>query len=105
MHTRWQELLEQPLDAVLVLTSSDHAPVAIAAAQAGKHVFVEKPMALCSKHGAQMLDAACAARTNSWSSPAAATLTSLVPCGGLIVAIVAPDAVLCTAAELPSIDT
>jgi predicted dehydrogenase len=58
VHTRWQELLEQPLDAVLVLTSGDHAPVAIAAAQAGKHVFVEKPMALSSEHGARVLDAA-----------------------------------------------
>jgi predicted dehydrogenase len=58
VHTRWQELLEQPLDAVLVLTSGDHAPVAIAATQAGKHVFVEKPMALCSEHGARVLDAA-----------------------------------------------
>jgi predicted dehydrogenase len=57
-HTRWQELLREPLDAVLVLTSGDHAPVAIAAAQAGKHVFVEKPMALCSEHAARMLDAA-----------------------------------------------
>jgi predicted dehydrogenase len=58
VHTRWQELLEQPLDAVLVLTSGDHAPVAIAAAQAGKHVFVEKPMALSSENGARVLDAA-----------------------------------------------
>lgn len=58
VHTRWQELLEQPLDAVLVLTSGNHAPVAIGAAQAGKHVFVEKPMALSSEHGARVLDAA-----------------------------------------------
>jgi predicted dehydrogenase len=58
VHTRAQELLEQPLDAVLVLTSGDHAPVAIAAAQAGKHVFVEKPMALCSEDGGRVLDAA-----------------------------------------------
>jgi predicted dehydrogenase len=58
VHTRWPDLLEQPLDAVLVLTSGDHAPVAIAAAQAGKHVFVEKPMALSSEHGARVLDAA-----------------------------------------------
>ena len=36
------------LDAVMVLTSGDHAPIAIAAAQAGLHVFVEKPMALSS---------------------------------------------------------
>ena len=58
VHTRWQELLEQPLDAVLVLTSGNHAPAAIAAAQAGKHVFVEKPLALSSEHGARVLDAA-----------------------------------------------
>jgi predicted dehydrogenase len=58
VHTSWQEMLREPLDAVLVLTSGDHAPAAIAAARAGMHVFVEKPMALCSEHGAQMLDAA-----------------------------------------------
>jgi predicted dehydrogenase len=58
VHTRWQELLEQPLDAVLVLTPGNHAPIAIAAAHAGKHVFVEKPMALSSEHGARMLDSA-----------------------------------------------
>jgi predicted dehydrogenase len=58
VHTRWQELLEQPVDAVFVLTSGNHAPVAIAAAQAGKHVFVEKPLALSSEHGARVLDAA-----------------------------------------------
>ena len=49
VHTRWQDLLAQPLDAVMVLTSGDHAPIAIAAAQAGLHVFVEKPMALCQR--------------------------------------------------------
>ena len=58
VHTRWEELLEQPVDAVFVLTSGDHAPAAIGAAQAGKHVFVEKPMALSSEHAARVLDAA-----------------------------------------------
>ena len=43
---RWQDLVEMRLDVVLVLTSGDHAPVAIAAAEAGSHVFVEKPMSL-----------------------------------------------------------
>ena len=44
--SRWEELLDEPLDAVLIATSGDHAPIAIEAARAGKHVFVEKPMAL-----------------------------------------------------------
>jgi predicted dehydrogenase len=38
------ELLEQPLDAVLILTPGSHAPECIVAARAGKHVFVEKPL-------------------------------------------------------------
>jgi predicted dehydrogenase len=58
VHTRWQELLEEDLDAVLVLTSSDHAPAAIAAAHRGKHVFVEKPMSLCANNAARMIEAA-----------------------------------------------
>src|SRR6267143_2446549 len=40
----WQELIQRPLDAVFVLTSGSHAPIAIAAASAGLHVLVEKPM-------------------------------------------------------------
>jgi len=58
VHTRWQDLLLEDLDAVLILTSGDHAPVAIEAAQAGRHVFVEKPMALSSRDGAAMIQAA-----------------------------------------------
>jgi predicted dehydrogenase len=58
IHTRWQRLLEEPLDAIMVLTSGDHAPCALAAARAGLHVFVEKPMALSSAEGQRMLDAA-----------------------------------------------
>src|SRR5690242_1316577 len=42
---RWQDLVTHDLDAVLVLTTgSNHSSPAIAAAQAGRHVFVEKPM-------------------------------------------------------------
>ena len=54
----WQELLTRPLDAVLVLTSGSHAPIAIAAAEAGLHVLVEKPMCFSVAEGRAMIDAA-----------------------------------------------
>ena len=54
----WREMLAEPLDAVLVLTSGSHAPIAIAAAEAGMAVFVEKPMCLSSSEGAEMIAAA-----------------------------------------------
>jgi predicted dehydrogenase len=57
-HTSWQDLLDEPLDAVLIATSGDHAPIALGAAEAGFHVFVEKPMALCSRDAAAMVGAA-----------------------------------------------
>ena len=38
------ELLEEPLDAVFILTSGDHAPATEAALERGLHVFVEKPL-------------------------------------------------------------
>ncbi len=56
--TDWGAMLESGLDAVMVLTSGNHAPIAIAAAQAGAHVFVEKPMALSPADGLAMIDAA-----------------------------------------------
>jgi predicted dehydrogenase len=58
VHTRWQDLLSEELDAVMILTSGDHAPIAVQAARAGRHVFTEKPMALSSAGGEQMLQAA-----------------------------------------------
>ena len=54
----WQDLIDRPLDAVLVLTSGSHAPAAIAAAEAGKHVLVEKPMCFSVAEGQAMVDAA-----------------------------------------------
>ena len=54
----WQELIAQPLDAVLVLTSGSHAPIAIAAAKAGMHVLVEKPMCFSVAEGKAMVEAA-----------------------------------------------
>jgi predicted dehydrogenase len=62
VHARWEDLLAAPgLDAVLIATSGDHAPIAIAAARAGLHVFVEKPMALSSAAAESMVQAAEAA--------------------------------------------
>jgi predicted dehydrogenase len=49
--TDWSALLEEPLDAVLVLTTGSHEPIVVAAAQAGRHVFVEKPIALSEAEG------------------------------------------------------
>jgi predicted dehydrogenase len=56
--TRWEDLIEEPLDAVLVLTPGSHAPIAIAAAQAGRHVFCEKPLCLSVPEGRELLAAA-----------------------------------------------
>ena len=57
-HARWTDLLAEPLDAVLVLTPGSHAPVAIAAAELGRHVFVEKPMCFSVREGEEMVAAA-----------------------------------------------
>jgi len=56
--TDWRDLLTQPLDAVMVLTSGSHAPIAEAAARAGRHVFVEKPMCFSAAEGQAMVAAA-----------------------------------------------
>src|SRR3954451_5753697 len=59
-HTDWEDALVD-VDAVLVLTAGSHAPVAMAAAQAGVHVFVEKPMCFSPAEGEEMIAAARAA--------------------------------------------
>jgi len=56
--TDWRKLLAHPLDAVMVLTSGSHAPIAEAAARAGRHVFVEKPMCFSAAEGRAMVAAA-----------------------------------------------
>src|SRR2546421_1932822 len=55
--TDWKDLLEVPLDAVLVLTTGSHEPMAVAAAQAGRHVFIEKPIALSEAEGLAVIAA------------------------------------------------
>jgi len=56
----YRELLEQPdIDAVTVaLPNHLHAPVAIEALKARKHVLLEKPMALSAKEAAKVIDTA-----------------------------------------------
>jgi predicted dehydrogenase len=54
----WRALLDQEMDAVLVLTSGNHARIAIEAAQRGIHVLVEKPMCYSVAEGQEMVAAA-----------------------------------------------
>ncbi len=54
----WRQLLSADLDALLVLTSGSHAPIAIAAAEAGLHILVEKPMCFSAAEGQAMVAAA-----------------------------------------------
>jgi predicted dehydrogenase len=62
-YASWQELIARPLDAVLVLTSGSHAPIAAAAAKAGLHALVEKPMCFSVAEGNEMIAAAEVAGT------------------------------------------
>jgi predicted dehydrogenase len=54
----WRELVALDIDAVLILTPGSHAPIAIAAAEAGRHVLVEKPMCFAVAEGHAMIAAA-----------------------------------------------
>jgi predicted dehydrogenase len=59
-YTQVHELLDKSeIDAVLVCTpTSSHASIAIEAANAGKHVFIEKPIALSSPEADRVIKAA-----------------------------------------------
>jgi predicted dehydrogenase len=59
--TDWTELIGQDLDAVVVASSGSHEPMAVAAAEAGRHVFVEKPIAYSVAEAEAMVEAAAAA--------------------------------------------
>ncbi|NLK07355.1 MAG: Gfo/Idh/MocA family oxidoreductase [Firmicutes bacterium] len=58
--TDYRDLIAlEDLDVVHVLTPNDaHAPITVAALEAGKHVMCEKPMAINSEQAQLMLDAA-----------------------------------------------
>lgn len=58
-YTSWQEMIDlSGIDAILILTNGSHAPIAIAAAQAGIHVLTEKPMCFSVAEGHEMIAAA-----------------------------------------------
>jgi len=61
--TSWERLVARDdLDLIDICTANDlHAPIAIAAAKAGKHVLCEKPMARNADEAQRMLDAVGAA--------------------------------------------
>ena len=56
----WKDLIVDPEIDVINITSpnSYHKEMALAAIQAGKHVYCEKPLATCSKDAKEMSDAA-----------------------------------------------
>lgn len=58
--TSYEEVLSDPdIDAICICTpSGQHADQAVAAAKAGKHIFVEKPMALLESDCDRMIEAA-----------------------------------------------
>jgi predicted dehydrogenase len=60
----WRELLEDPaVEVVDIVTSSgSHAEIALAALEAGRHVLVEKPMAMKTSQADAMIRAAAARR-------------------------------------------
>ena len=57
--TDYQEILNDPAIAVVVITSRNqhHASQASSALRAGKHVFVEKPMAITEPECADLMEA------------------------------------------------
>jgi predicted dehydrogenase len=54
----YHDLLRSDIDAVIVCPSGSHAPASIAAAEAGKHVLVEKPMCTTVREARAMAEAA-----------------------------------------------
>lgn len=59
----YRDLLQSDIDAVVVCSSGSHAAPSIAAAKAGKHVLVEKPMCTTVDEAKQMVAAADVADT------------------------------------------
>ena len=60
IETEWQKVIaREDVDLIDICTSNaTHAPIAIAAAKAGKHIICEKPVARNAQEAKQMMDAA-----------------------------------------------
>ena len=56
--TEYNDLFASDVDAVIVWPAGSHAPPTIAAARAGKHIFVEKPMCHTEREAKEMVAAA-----------------------------------------------
>src|SRR5215470_16904511 len=56
-YSDYRQLVASDLDAVLVLSAGSHAPQCIAAAQAGKHVLVEKPLCFTLREADEIIAA------------------------------------------------
>jgi predicted dehydrogenase len=54
----YRDLLRSDIDGVIVCPSGSHAPASIAAAEAGKHILVEKPMCTTVREAEAMVTAA-----------------------------------------------
>src|SRR5437868_8292271 len=54
----YREMVRSDIDAVIVCPSGSHAPPSIAAAEAGKHILVEKPMCTTVAEAEAMVAAA-----------------------------------------------
>jgi predicted dehydrogenase len=89
---RWstdaQSVIDDPdVTAVYVATPTDsHAQYAIAAAQAGKHVLVEKPIAMSAAEGRRILDAARDAGVRVWVAYYRRAMPRFVKLGELLQA-------------------
>jgi len=60
LYTDYRDLVKDPqVDAVLIVTPNDlHMPIAVAAAEGGKHILVEKPIARNVEEARKMIEAA-----------------------------------------------
>jgi len=52
----YRQLVRADLEAVFVLTAGTHAPIVLAALEAGRHVFVEKPLCYSPREADQIVD-------------------------------------------------
>src|SRR5690349_11971706 len=56
--TDFHDLVQQDLDAIVVLSGGTHAPPVLAAIEAGKHVLVEKPLCFTLREADAIAEAA-----------------------------------------------